>query len=73
MAEPRRAWMKLTLDSDSATPKTYSTHSETPRSETFFSFVWLCNLLLVRTKSPMCTLDWSHCQEIQGKQFEHQL
>jgi len=36
MAEPRRAWMKLTPDSDSATPKTYSTHSETPRSETFF-------------------------------------
>jgi len=36
MAEPRRAWMKLTPDSDSAPPKTYSTHSEIPRSETFF-------------------------------------
>jgi len=45
MAEPRRAWMKLTPDSDSATPKTYSTHSETPRSKTFF-FVWLCNLFV---------------------------
>ncbi|KAJ8936081.1 hypothetical protein NQ318_008028 [Aromia moschata] len=34
MAEPRRAGKKLTLDSDSATPKTYSTHSKTP-SATF--------------------------------------
>ncbi|KAJ8950914.1 hypothetical protein NQ318_008352 [Aromia moschata] len=31
MAEPRRAGMKLTPDSDSATPKTNSTHSETSR------------------------------------------
>jgi len=46
MAEPRRAWMKLTPDSDSVTSKTYSTHSETPRSETFFSFVWLCYLFI---------------------------
>jgi len=52
MAEPRRAWMKLTPDSDSATPKTYSTHSETPRSETFFSFVWLCCIKKIKLLLP---------------------
>jgi len=42
MAEPRRAWMKLTPDSDSATPKTYSTHSETPQVRNFFFLLCGC-------------------------------
>jgi len=41
MAKPRPDGATWTSDSDSATPKTYSKYSETPRSETFF-FVWLC-------------------------------
>jgi|GEM_PF-4207231 len=36
MAKPRPDGATWTSDSDSATPKTYSKHSKTPRSETFF-------------------------------------